>query len=62
MGIAAPKCAVIEDSLVGVEAAKRAGMMPFLYDPAQQFSDDAGTGHLAFSDMALLPSLINQIY
>jgi hypothetical protein len=36
-------------------------MMPFLYDPAQQFSDNAGTGYIAFSDMALLPSLIRQI-
>ena len=61
MGVAASKCAVVEDSLIGVEAAKRAGMMPFLYDPAQQFSDDANTGHRAFSDMALLPSLINRI-
>jgi HAD superfamily hydrolase (TIGR01509 family) len=61
MGIAPSKCAVVEDSLTGIEAAKRAGMMPFLYDPAQQFSNAAGAGHIAFSDMALLPALINRV-
>jgi HAD superfamily hydrolase (TIGR01509 family) len=31
MGFAPENCAVIEDSLVGIEAAQRAGMKPFFY-------------------------------
>jgi HAD superfamily hydrolase (TIGR01509 family) len=36
MGIAPSKCAVVEDSPAGIEAAKRAGMIPFLYAPSRQ--------------------------
>jgi HAD superfamily hydrolase (TIGR01509 family) len=61
MGVASSKCAVIEDSLVGIEAAKRAGMIPFLYSPSQQSTYNVSISHITFGDMKLLPALINQI-
>ena len=33
MGVEPSQCAVVEDSLVGIEAAINAGMFPILYDP-----------------------------
>jgi HAD superfamily hydrolase (TIGR01509 family) len=61
MGIAPSKCAVVEDSLVGIEAAKRAGMIPFLYAPSRQSTYNVSISHITFGDMKLLPALINQI-
>ena len=35
-------CAVVEDSLVGIQAAKSAAMTPILYDPKENYTDMKG--------------------
>jgi HAD superfamily hydrolase (TIGR01509 family) len=61
MGVAPSRCAVVEDSLVGIEAAKRAGMIAFLYAPLLQSTYEVRAGQITFGDMQLLPALINQV-
>jgi beta-phosphoglucomutase-like phosphatase (HAD superfamily) len=61
MGIAPSKCAVVEDSPAGIEAAKRAGMIPFLYAPSRQSTYNVSISHITFGDMKLLPTLISRI-
>ncbi len=39
MGVQAHECLVIEDSLIGITAAKRAGMRGILYDPENRHSN-----------------------
>lgn len=56
MGAAPARCAVIEDSPVGVEAALAAGMPAFFYDP--DGSHPSLPGVVAFADMADLPALL----
>ena len=51
-------CAVIEDSLYGVEAANAAGMTAFGYVGGEISHDLAGAGARTFTQMALLPKLL----
>jgi HAD superfamily hydrolase (TIGR01509 family) len=59
MGTQPRACAVVDDSVFGVEAARRAGMRSFGYagsvTPARRLE---GTGTIVFSDMAELPRLL----
>lgn len=59
MGFSPQKCVVIEDSEVGISAAKAAGMAAFHYLPATstiQFDSNV----TRFNDMSLLPRLLAQ--
>lgn len=60
MGFLPEQCAVIEDSLVGIEAAERAGMKPFLYDPQCDFNKGASSC-IVFHDMLELPKLLSDL-
>jgi len=57
MGFQANECAVIEDSIVGITAAKSAGMCPILYDP--HAIHDPSLCSKIITHMRELPSLIN---
>ncbi len=57
MNVLPEHCAVVEDSLVGIEAAKRAGMKAFLYDPHNALSPSLNSVTV-FTDMLELPSLL----
>jgi HAD superfamily hydrolase (TIGR01509 family) len=54
-------CIVIEDSLLGIQAAQRAGMAFLLYDPEEQVAPICPAGGLCFSKMIELPGLIQQL-
>jgi HAD superfamily hydrolase (TIGR01509 family) len=61
MGHAPPACAVIEDSLPGATAGRRAGMTVFAYRPEADAADDAAftaLGCRLLRDMAALPALL----
>ena len=55
------ECIVIEDSLIGVEAARRAGMVFLLYDPDGRYEDASVSGGMRFSSMSSLPALIRTV-
>jgi HAD superfamily hydrolase (TIGR01509 family) len=59
LGADPARCAVVEDSIYGVEAARAAGMHPFAYagglTPADRFAGPATT---VFHDMRELPDLL----
>jgi HAD superfamily hydrolase (TIGR01509 family) len=55
LGLPPSRCSVVEDSLPGAEAASRAGMRCFLYDPGHQFRESEVFGATPFHDMAELP-------
>jgi len=59
LGVDPARCAVVEDSAYGVQAARAAGMHAFAYaggvTPAERL---AGPGTTLFEDMRLLPDLI----
>jgi HAD superfamily hydrolase (TIGR01509 family) len=57
MGVRPEACAVVEDSLVGIEAALKAGMRPYLYDP-QGVYETVGQEVTLFKDMRQLPELL----
>lgn len=59
MNVLPEHCAVIEDSLVGIEAAKRAGMRAFLYNP-HNYLDLQFSSVTAFKSMLELPNLLLQ--
>ena len=62
MGVPAGRCAVVEDSLVGVQAAVAAGMAVFGYAPPENGSaaDLAAAGALTFESMTALPALLGK--
>ncbi len=56
LGVAPERCAVVEDSLLGAQAGKAAGMRVFGYDPTGYGANLAEAGAQTFSSMAdLLP-------
>jgi beta-phosphoglucomutase-like phosphatase (HAD superfamily) len=61
MGTDPAACAVVEDSVPGVEAARAAGMDAYAFaggvTPAERL---AGPGVTVFADMADLPALISR--
>jgi len=60
LGVAPVHCAVVEDSDAGVEAARRAGMRVFGYDPHGAIGDHLDAALTRFSDFHDLPELLNQ--
>ena len=58
MGVAPRACVVIEDSPLGVTAAKAAGMAVLGFAPEGNGADLAAAGADLFRDMAELPGLL----
>lgn len=58
IGLAPERCAVIEDSDAGVEAARRAGMRVFGYDPHGAIGAHPQAALTRFTDYRRLPDLL----
>ncbi len=58
MGASPEFCAVVEDSLPGVQAGRAAGMTVYGYSPGADGAALASTGAILFREMAELPDLI----
>lgn len=58
LGVAHHRCVVIEDSDAGVEAARRAGMRVFGYDPRGAIGAHPAARLTRFTDFAELPALL----
>jgi phosphoglycolate phosphatase len=58
MGVLPSRCAIVEDSVPGVQAATAAGMTVFAYAAHRAPSELAQLGAHVFSDMAYLPGLL----
>ena len=56
MSVKPKDCVVIEDSILGIEAAKRAGMRSLFYQPERSLSTTDST--ISFQSMLELPNLI----
>ncbi|WGS83992.1 HAD-IA family hydrolase [Methylomonas sp. UP202] len=61
MGFVPSRCAVIEDSEVGIEAAIVAGMTPLYYVQTGVTTSYQTAGHVVFDDMSQLPQLLEQL-
>jgi HAD superfamily hydrolase (TIGR01509 family) len=59
MGIRPPRCAVVEDSITGVEAGVRAGMAVFGYATLSDPTILQAAGARVFFEMAKLPELLH---
>jgi HAD superfamily hydrolase (TIGR01509 family) len=57
MGFSPSDCAVVEDSLLGIQAAASAGMRSFLFDPERNVSIDSSLA-VTFREMSVLPGLL----
>jgi HAD superfamily hydrolase (TIGR01509 family) len=60
MAFVPSRCAVIEDSEVGIEAAIAAGMTPLYYVQTGVTTSYQTTGSVVFDDMSQLPQLLEQ--
>lgn len=60
LGVAPAQCAVVEDSMPGVQAGKAAGMTVFGYAPAGNEASLAALGAHPFTTMAALLPLLQQ--
>lgn len=60
VGIPPSRCSVVEDSLLGAEAASRAGMRCYLYDPGDVFENSQTFGATRFRDMMDLSKWLTQ--
>jgi HAD superfamily hydrolase (TIGR01509 family) len=58
MGFHPSDCIVIEDTLAGVQAAKRAGMTVLGFSPSHFNQELVDNGAIVFSDMRQLPKMI----
>jgi HAD superfamily hydrolase (TIGR01509 family) len=58
LGARPARCAVVEDSLPGVRAARAAGMVVFAYAPEADGGELAGAGATVFGAMTDLPRLL----
>lgn len=59
MGFAPDVCAVVEDSVAGVQAARAAGMHAYGYADTAEAARLRSAGAIPFADMALLPRLLD---
>lgn len=62
MGVQPQNCIVIEDSLLGIKAAQRAGMYSFYYQPNQAEKLPELNNVRYFTDTLELPNLIARIF
>jgi HAD superfamily hydrolase (TIGR01509 family) len=58
MGVAPPRCAVVEDTIIGIEAARAAGMSVFGFCAHFASTAMADAGATPFDSMAKLPELL----
>ena len=61
MGFHPSNCIVIEDTVAGIKAAKRAGMTVLGYSPTNCNQDLIDNGAIVFSDMLQLPKIITNL-
>ncbi len=62
MGVSPAACIVIEDSLLGIEAAEKGGMKSLLYDPLNiHFETFKLPRERMFKNMAKLPEILNRM-